>query len=474
MKERLLLVAILILGFFLRIYKLPETFFLDGDIARDWLIIFDAWEAKKPILVGPLASFAGIFNGPWYYYTMAPVVIISRLNPLAIISSSILLGLLEIFLVYQVANRIFGKKVALSVMLFYALSYSAIKISHSLWNPNFLPALALLVLFFLVRAIQEKKVFKITGALAVAGYGLQFHYGFTLLVPSILWISQKLSKYRFYWRALLLGFLVITAMFLPLAIFELRHQGVMTKTFILHQSTGHGGTIVDLVNNLILAQPFAHLLDLNFNLKLQPALAWVILVLLIFSYRQLKKVSEGEQVLWYVFFITLFLFMMTPLVVHRYYLNSLLPLSVLLWGSFLSRIEGLFFSVALFILVISFFMVLIKSDVWQIVANNLTSQQKVAKIIASDRPANHQFNIVVFGNRPFHSAWEYRFLVRNFGFKSLEADEYARTRVLYLVAEGAMDEPLKAKSFETVEFAPRKVENIWKLVNGWQVFKLVK
>ena len=473
-KINFLFVLILVFGFILRIYKLPEIFTLDGDIARDWLVIFEAWKAKKPILVGPLASFAGIFNGPWYYYTMAPVVIASKLNPLAIISFSLFLGLLEIFLIYKVAQKVFGQKVALVVGFFYTLSYSAIKISHALWNPNFLPVLTLIILYFLIEAVQGKKVSKLVSGLITAGFGLQFHYGFALIIPAILWVTRKLAFIRHYRRGLVLAVLAIFAMFLPLLVFELRHGFVMSQTFILYQSTGRGGSITDFFNNLILAQPFRHLFAMLFTTNLRPILAWLVLVFLLFGYLRLKKISENEKIIWQFFFITLFLFMLAPLTVHQYYLNPLLPVAFLLFGSLLARLQKPYFFLVVTALVILFFTVLVKSDTWQTSSRNRSAQQSVSQIIASDFPINNQFNIVNFGHRPFHSAWEYRFLVRNLGFKSLGADQYNRASVLYLISEGPMETPLKAQSYETSQFGPDKVEKTWKLENGWQVFKLIK
>lgn len=166
--------------------------------------------------------------------------------------------------------------------------------------------------------------------------------------------------------------------------------------------------------------------------------------------------------------------MLVPITVHNYYLNTLYPLPFLLAGSFLVRIKPQKLVISSIILIIFFILVLIKSDVYQASERNLAWQKQVASAIAQDKPENQQFNIVAFGKLPFHSAWEYRFLVRNFGFKSLTANEYDEARALYLVAEVPMEEPLKAKSYETVEFAPQKVEKAWKLINGWQIFKLIK
>jgi len=474
MKGYFTLGAILIIGLFLRIYKLPETFFLEGDIARDWLVIFDAWQDKKPFLVGPLSSFAGIFNGAWYYYTMAPVVIISKMRPEAIAASAVVLGLAEIFLIYKVAEMIFSQSIARIISLLFSLSFWAIKISHSLWNPNFLPLFTLIILYLLIRATKEGSVGKIVYALAVAGFGLQFHLGFALVIPAIILATWKLRSRLNYNKTILAGFLIILLFFLPMVIFEVRHDFVMTKTFLSYQTSGGGASLEELVKNSILATPAVHLLSLVTNVKFPVWSVWIIIAVVFAWFFKLKIRAGGEAIFWIFLATTLLLFMLAPVTVHNYYLNTLFPLPFLLVGSILTRLKAVPFATVSAIFVMFFIFTLIQSDAWSQPDRNLAWQRLAAEAIAQDKPQDYQFNLVTFGEQPFHSAWEYRFLARNLGFKSLTADQYAKAEVLYLIAERPMEEPLAAKSFETAEFGPKKVDRVWQLENGWQVFKLVK
>src|SRR5258708_39527082 len=76
-----ILSIILIAGFFIRVYRLPQILGFYFDQGRDALVIWDLIHSHKFFLIGPTTGLAGIFRGPYYYYLIAPFYWLGRGDP---------------------------------------------------------------------------------------------------------------------------------------------------------------------------------------------------------------------------------------------------------------------------------------------------------------------------------------------------------------------------------------------------------
>ncbi|MGH7246299.1 MAG: hypothetical protein ACREGI_05215, partial [Candidatus Levyibacteriota bacterium] len=75
-KELIFLFAIFLFGFLLRIYNLHDNIIFGYDQARDAQRIFGIITLQNFKLVGPETDIPGVFNGPLFYYLLAPVYLI--------------------------------------------------------------------------------------------------------------------------------------------------------------------------------------------------------------------------------------------------------------------------------------------------------------------------------------------------------------------------------------------------------------
>src|SRR3990167_8971076 len=82
-KENPPLVAILILAFFLRIYKLSDTMHFISDQGLFYLPALDMVLNGKIPLVGPESSHPWIHHGPIFIYLLAIILPIFNFNPIA-------------------------------------------------------------------------------------------------------------------------------------------------------------------------------------------------------------------------------------------------------------------------------------------------------------------------------------------------------------------------------------------------------
>ena len=94
---------------FLRLYQLPLELNFSMDQGITLLKIFELWQEKKLTLIGPESSIKALngrafFHGPWIYYFLLPVMLISNWNPLAGSYLFIGLNLLGLILLFKTAE----------------------------------------------------------------------------------------------------------------------------------------------------------------------------------------------------------------------------------------------------------------------------------------------------------------------------------------------------------------------------------
>lgn len=240
------LVCILLLGAYLRMYKISEYMTFLGDEGRDMLVIKHMIVDHKFTLLGPTASVGGFFLGPIYYYFMLPFVWVSGLNPAGAAFMVALFGIATIYMVYRLGKEAFDEWVGLVAATLFSVSPIVIAYSRSSWNPNLVPFFSTLLIYFLWRSVvkNEPKILFWVGI--CLGIGLQLHYLFLFLFPVVgIWyliMGRRRDWIKYY--ALGLGGFVIG--YGPFLAFELRHgfpNTISIYNFLLEgKGTGFDGS----------------------------------------------------------------------------------------------------------------------------------------------------------------------------------------------------------------------------------------
>ncbi len=235
---------ILIIGAYLRLYKIGDYLTFLGDEGRDVLIVKRLIVDHDFVLLGPTASVGGFFLGPMYYYFMAPFLWLWKLDPVGPAVMVALFGIATIYLIYRVGKDFFHPFVGIVAAALYAVSPLVIAYSRSSWNPNLVPFFSLLLIYFLWKFAVDKKYTSIFFIGLICGLGLQFHYLFSFLMIftvlflalDILLLTAKkktlLEKLREYLSIGIVGIAGFVITFSPFILFELRHQFPNTQALI--------------------------------------------------------------------------------------------------------------------------------------------------------------------------------------------------------------------------------------------------
>src|SRR6267378_2141643 len=107
-----LLILILFLAAFMRLYRISDYMTFLGDEGRDSLVVLDILHGHFTLL-GPRASAGDFFTGPIYYYMMAPFLWLFHLDPVGPAIMVALFGIATVFLIYHIGKEFFDKKTGL-------------------------------------------------------------------------------------------------------------------------------------------------------------------------------------------------------------------------------------------------------------------------------------------------------------------------------------------------------------------------
>lgn len=242
LKDNWILILILIVGAFCRLYKIGGYMTFLGDEGRDVIIVRRLLVEGHPPLIGPGTSIGNMYLGPFYYYMMAPALLLAGFSPIGPAIMIALLGIITIWFVWFAFKEWFPSKDfnwgALVASGLYAISPTIIIYSRSSWNPNIMPFFALLSIYSIWKTWKEQK-FK---WLLVLGFSfavvVQSHYLGLLLLPTLLifWFFAKVPiRYTLY------ASIIFLLLMSPLFFFDIRHNWInaraMYQFFTVRQTT---------------------------------------------------------------------------------------------------------------------------------------------------------------------------------------------------------------------------------------------
>ncbi|MBU0978831.1 MAG: glycosyltransferase family 39 protein [Patescibacteria group bacterium] len=240
MKKKLstwLLVAVLAVASFLRLYNLEATQHFLGDQGRDSLIVAKILKEFDPVFIGPVTSIGNMYLGPLYYYFMAPWLWLSYPSPMGPIVAVAVIGILTVWLVYKLGKELVGKKPALLATILYSFASTVVNLSRFSWNPNPAPLFGLLTVYSLSRVWKGEARHWLWLGVWIAVLS-QLHYMHLLAVGAVglVWLkmffSKKLIPQRMRQIKFSLGaILIICLSAIPLVLFDIKHQGLNLQAF---------------------------------------------------------------------------------------------------------------------------------------------------------------------------------------------------------------------------------------------------
>lgn len=480
-----LILIILAIGAFLRLYKIDQYMTFLGDEGRDAIVVRNLLVNADPILIGPGTSVGGMYLGPLYYYFMAPFLLLSNFSPLGPALGVALLGIFTIYFVYHVGTLWFSKRAGFLAALLYAISPVVITYSRSSWNPNIMPFFAMLSIYSIWKVWKEQK-FKWLAICAISfAFVLQSHYLGLLLFPVLLvywYLSRAPVRYT------LLAVSLFLFLMSPLAIFDIRHDYLNSKAiykfFTVRQETVSIKPWTAIPKSYSLFEQINSSLITAHNIILGKYVSFFFIILMIFNYLKTKHSflkSVSILLLWYG--LALIGFGLYKQHIYDHYFGFLFPGVILLFAGVTDLSLKLLDKLARFVIYLAIAGILIinfiSSPIFSTPNNQMIRSQNVAnKIIAESK--NENFNIAVIAERNYEDGYLYFMQKENSKVKKIDAQiPETVTNQLFVICEvngstltKEKCDPTHSSKAEVANFGWSKIENEWE-VDGVIIYKLV-
>lgn len=322
------ILAILIIGIFLRSYKALDFFMYGHDQDLAGWFIRDVLENNHLRLIGQETSSHGVFIGPLFYYLLIPFYVLFNMDPKGGLLLSIILGAFTVLSFYFVLGKIFGKKVGLISVFVYSIS-SAIVFTDREVVPT-MPVVLWTVWFaysihLLLKGVR--KAYLLIGLLL--GLIWNLNLALVVLAPIII-LAQVISKRKINFKFALLGIAIFFASLSPFIVFELRHGFLQTNAIVSSlvspkdyvEGTGRGYAKFDRVLQLVHANTRGIFLGMFVDVPV--ALTFFVLVGILIFLIYKKLIPGGWGIIfsaWLIFYILFFTF--NSINISEYYLNGM-------------------------------------------------------------------------------------------------------------------------------------------------------
>lgn len=348
LRRHFLIILVLSLALFLRLYNLSSTVTFLEDEGRDLLIMHRMIDTGVPVLLGPQTSTGNMYLGPLYYYLVTPALYLAGMNPLGPVVLIALTGVLTVWLLYRFASKWFGQFVGYSAAIMYAISPLPVSFTRNSWNPNLAPVFSLLLLSVLVNIIEKKAyTFKNFFFLGIfAGALIQMHYMALLFLVGlggalIIYLRRNIPALLKGTFAAVLGFGLAL---LPFIVFEIRNDFVNTSaiTRFVRAKEEHNiryslpltlwSNKVSMTSTRIFASQFGRD-SLTPDPWRQPIAGVIALTLILGYVATIKRHDQSSRlvkILYLVFIIPLLLTGIYQENIHLHYLGFFFPLIYLL------------------------------------------------------------------------------------------------------------------------------------------------
>lgn len=251
--EFILLVGVILVAAFLRLWRIDEYLRFLGDEGRDVRVVRRFLTEFDLMFVGPRTSIGDMYLGPLFYYLIAPSLFFANFSPVGPAAFVAILDTVTASLVWFIGREWSGKIAGLGAAFLYAVSPVVIEHARHSWNPNIMPFFAFLSIYAIWSVWRKNKLKWLLVLGVVFAFVLQSHYLGLLLLPTIgiFWLitwyklsrsaaPQPKKELRDLFKYSVLSFLIFAILMLPLIVFDAKHGWrniEAMKIFFTHRQT---------------------------------------------------------------------------------------------------------------------------------------------------------------------------------------------------------------------------------------------
>lgn len=479
---RFLLVLIILLAGFLRLYRIDVLMRFVWDESRDMMAVRNIIVNRDITFFGPFNEIDGRtdFFGVFHYYLILPALWLANFDPVGPAIFTALLGTTAVALAYYWVSRWEDKSVALTVAAVLAVSPLAVDFNRWPWNPNtisFFAMLYLIVLYYFRKAAKKsrRKTVMIFIAGVLLGLLFQLHY-FTIALAGSLIPIIYLERNKTTWLHLALFALGFILPNLTFVIFDLTHEGFYRKILFESFAGESKQKLVSVSLPLLIFAPIQYLAFITRELMASAILGiGVLLAWIVYAFKRTASFLKNRQYVEEVQLIfSWLLFLLIPIlfsgVVDEYH-------SMGLWLSFAfaivyaaKKLMGAYWSRFVLVLILG---LLLSNNINRepTIMENAPRLAEVARAISDDAAASQyqNVNMASFIDSDTRSI-RFRYFLENNGLDILGVDDYLSTDTLYVVSPSPWEVTRSQPAWELSNFREAEAEKIWQ-DEEWNLYR---
>lgn len=479
--ELIFLAAIIVIGSFLRLYRVSDTAMFLGDQGRDAIIAKNILKNGDVALIGPVTSVGNMYLGPFYYYFMVPWLAMTYPSPIGPAIGVALIGILTIPMLYFITRKLFSKTSAVFATSIYTISSVVVAQSRFSWNPNLAPTAGLLLFYFLYQIVKEKKYISIIWATICFAVLTQLHYmamitGIILgLVVIFQLIRDKLNRISIIKYSLISLFIFLISL-IPLIAFDIRHDYINLNAFMgfFTSSEEHirpAGKLISIISDFY-GNAFklsTQLLGVKSYLFDQLGLLLVIISSIFLIKGKKNKKSNWLLLFWSLCTIAVISLYSSSIFTH--YISFTYAVSIILIGVLLATIfnqkKVIFKVFAVSILTLILSTNLISNPAFGIGGEHISKAQTVSESIYQSLAEGEKYNIVLISGTGDIDAQNYRYFLETTDHPPVLKENRGEVESLYIIQEDYFDtNPVDSPIYEIVVFPNKNPVRVYTLDNG--------
>jgi len=469
-----MIVLIVLIGAFFRLFKISAFTTFLGEQGRDMLIAKDIL-AGKLTLLGPPTSISDVHFGPFYHYFNALFLCIFKLNPIGPAIGFSLISIISIFLLFQTGKNFKNQTAGQLSALLFAFSPLMVEYGRTMFNSYFITGFTIFSLWAISGYFKSQKVFWLLLSGLFAGISVQANFLSVGIFFGLL-VFLFLEKARFKKIVFLISGFILGI--LPYLIFELRHKFFNTNAFfsLLGEGKAVGGSLFNYPAKFV-SYYFKSIYFLIGGGSFYLSVFIFILGTIFYLIRTQRKNILFKTVLLFTF-LELGVVSLYPGKMLEHYLGAIYPFIFLLLGLFFQEVFktkfNYLFKLLFFLLVVSSFTKIDfqRNHGYGMPENwKMDDVKKAGEIIANDASGNFNVAAILDGDT---RAYPYRYIIETKGKKPMAVENYPQSDILYVVAGGDGDFVLTYPVWEISSFLPANIDNQWLITKEVSVFKLKK
>jgi len=469
---------------FLRLYHLESFLTFLGDQGRDAIVIKRIITGQHFPAIGPVSSVGGVFLGPFYYYLMAPFLLLWNFNPVGLGYGVAIISIIGFLASYIIVKKEINKKTALIFTFLIAFSATNVSLARFSWNPNLLPLFSFITLYFLKKTLEKiknkKKIIVITGFFgAFLAFSIQLHYlALSLIITSSIFLIWGLIKNHKKNRWLLVKkniviFLSFIFFNLPLILFDIKNHFLNSKNFLKLFNEQSGSIKPTYLARLVEVNRAFTGFILNIHTTEKLSIAFTLLIIIASSYLIMKKTPKKNSFLIInlvnlIVFLIVFSFLFTPRYPHYY---GIIYYSFFLLTSFIfSRLRGGKNIFTVIILIVYFYLNFQSFGfLYHQGSHQIEQAQTVAKSISKQIDTG-SFQIVSIPFIETHG--HIRYFLEIYGKTALAETSLQQPNELFVICHLDKCKPTDNAQWQIAVFKNKKISKMW-IINGLKIYKII-